>query len=74
LELTSHADKELPRESLDVGVRKGHEVVPFEEVKQAKSQQVRHDADMPPEIEAVAQVNTPVPILRVVFSQSLQGP
>jgi hypothetical protein len=71
LKLTSHTDKELPRKSLNVRVGKGHKIVPFEKVKQAESKQICHDADMPSEVEAVTQMDTPVPILSVVFPQSL---
>lgn len=64
--LTGNAREELPCEILDLAVRERHKTVALKEVKDALAEQVHDDTDVPPVVEAVAQMDAPVPILLVV--------
>ena len=74
LSLTSYARKELPREVLDLAVRKGHKVVALEEVEHALAQQVHNDADVAAEVEAVAEMDAAVPVLGIICPERLEHP
>ena len=64
--LTSDTGKELSRETLDLAVRERDELIAFEEIEYTLAQQVHDDADMAPVVEAVAEMNTPIAVFRVV--------
>jgi hypothetical protein len=48
-------------------VRKGDKVIGLQEIEQAEAKKVRDDADMPPEIKAVTQMDAAIPVLGVMF-------
>lgn len=69
---TSYAGKQLASEALNLTAWEWHKTVGLEKVENALPQQIGDDADMIPEIKAVSQVDTPVPIRPIVGSQSRQ--
>lgn len=57
---------------LDVGTWERHEAVRFEEIEYALPVEVCNNADMIPEVEAVAKVNAAVDVVLVIRSQCRQ--
>lgn len=51
---TSNAGEQLPGKALYLTTRKGHELVALEKVKNALTKQIRHNAYMISEIEAIS--------------------
>lgn len=72
--LTSYTRKELPGKVLDLAAGERHEAVALEEVKDALSQQIRHDANVISIIETIPQVDALVSIGLVVGGKSGQYP
>lgn len=71
--LTCDTREELTGKALYVRARKRHELVLFQEVKDTLTEQVRNDADVVLEIEAVAQMYAFVPIVLVILGQGHQN-
>lgn len=72
--LTSDACQELPGKALNLTVGKRNELIALEEIEDALTQQIHYDANVPPIIEAITEVDTPIPIVRVVRFQSSEDP
>jgi len=51
---------------LDLAVRERHKAVALEKVKDALAEQVHDDADVASVVEAVPEVDTPVPVFLVI--------
>lgn len=72
LRRTRNAGKQLSCKTLDMCTRERHETVPFEEIEHALPEEVGHDTDMIPVVEAVSEVDALVAILFVVRRQRRQ--
>lgn len=68
--LTGNAGEELLGKLLNVRAREWNEAVGLEKVKHALSIEVSHDADVVPEIKAIAEVDAAVHVVLVVGRQS----
>jgi len=66
---TSNAGEKLMRKSLDMSTGERHKLVRLEKVKHALAVQVGDNADVVPKVEAIAQVDALVPVVRVVRGQ-----
>ena len=73
-EHTSYAGEELPGKALDLAARKGNKLVALEKVEYTLAEQVCDNAYMVAKVEAIAEVNTFVPVQAVVLRQRLQYP
>ena len=51
---------------MDLTVGEGDEVVPFQEIENTLAEKIHNDADMAPKIEAVTEMDTPVPVFVIV--------
>ncbi len=60
----------MASETLDLAVGEGDKVVALEEVKDTLTQEIHDDTDVAPEVEAVAKMDAPVPVLIVVCLKS----
>lgn len=72
--LTGNAGEELAGKVLDLAVGERHKTIALEEVEHALAEKIHDDADVPSVIEAVPEMNTPVPVLGVVGSERLEDP
>ena len=53
-------------------IRKWHETVGLEKIEETEVQEVSHDADVAPEVEAVLKMNASISVLRVILPQCLE--
>lgn len=67
--LTSDACQKLPGKALNLTVGKGHKLIALEKVKNALTQQIHDDADMPSVIEAITKVDASISVLRIIGFQ-----
>lgn len=70
--LTGNARKELAGKALDLTVGKRHKAVSLEKVKNTLTKEVHDNAYMPPIIEAIAQMDTPIAVVVVVGLEGSQ--
>ena len=70
--LTGHARQELASKALDLAVGERHEVVALQEVEHTGAQKVHHDANVAAVVEAIPQVDAPIPVLLVVGLECLE--
>lgn len=64
--LTGYTHEQLPRETLNLRIGKGHKAIALEEIKDTLSEEIHDDADVTPVVEAVAQVYTAITIFGIV--------
>lgn len=64
----------MPGKALDLTVGKRDKLIAFEEIEDALTQQIHDDANVPSVIEAIAEVDTPISIVRVVRFQGSEDP
>ena len=73
-EHTSYAGEKLPSKALDLAAREGNKLVALEKVENTLAKQVCDYAYMIAKVEAIAKVNTFIPVQAVVLRQCLQYP
>lgn len=64
----------MPGKALYLTVGEGHKLIALEEVENALAQQIHDDADVPSVIKAITEVDTSIPILRVIRFQGSEHP
>ena len=73
-EHTSYAGEKLPGKALNLAARKRDKLVALEKVEHTLTKQVCNYAYMIAKVEAIAKVNTFIPVQAVVLRQRLQYP
>lgn len=72
LVLTSNTSEQLAGEALNLTAWKRCERIAFQKIKDALPEEIRHDADVVPEIEAITQMYAFVPVFLIVLGQGRQ--
>lgn len=68
------AGQELPGKALDLTVGKRNELIAFEEIEDALTQQIHDDANVPSIVKTITEVDTPIPIVRIVRFEGSEDP
>lgn len=59
---------------MNLAVGKWHEKISFQEIKNALTEKIHYDADVPSVIEAVSEMYTPVSIFGIISHESREYP